>query len=76
MVQEGCLVSAHPNKDGPSFESDDKRIEDLSNAAVGIIERFDTSVIEAIIIAKIPEEIREEVKRKVYERTGRRRTQT
>ncbi|MBE6527936.1 MAG: hypothetical protein E7Z64_02020 [Thermoplasmata archaeon] len=45
-----------------------QRIKDYTETVVSIIDGYDTSVIEAILVAKVPYEIRDEVKAAVYSR--------
>jgi len=47
--------------------NDERRIKEYVESVKSVKERFDTSVMEAIVVVKVPEDIRDDVKKIVYE---------
>lgn len=66
-VSDDCIVITNLKFDSP-FVNNDKRVTEYADSVISVKNHFETSVIEAIIVVKVPEDIREEVKNEVYAR--------
>ncbi|MBO4357027.1 MAG: hypothetical protein J5813_02515 [Candidatus Methanomethylophilaceae archaeon] len=66
-MSDECVVVTNLRFDSP-FVNNDRRVRDYAESVISVKNHFDTSIIEAILVVKVPEDIREEVKNEIYSR--------
>lgn len=55
-----------PGGPGATSSINDGRVDEYTRTVESVKEHFDTSVVEAVLICKVPEDIREEVTSRLY----------